>query len=76
VTLTSPLALGAQGAHVTDVAQVLAQLTLMVGDDGMQQLLVHDDSFRVPATVGVAVMDVWWEGDGGGPSDTSDRGRR
>jgi hypothetical protein len=51
MTLTSPLALGAQGAHVTDVTQVLAQLTLVVGDDGMQQLLVHDDSFRVPATV-------------------------
>ena len=34
-------------AHVTDVAQVLPELIPAVGGDGMQQLLVHDDSFRV-----------------------------
>ena len=62
VTLTSPLALGPEGAHLTDVTQVLAELTLAVGDDGMQQLLVHDGSFRVSATGVVAVMGVWWEG--------------
>ena len=51
VTLTSPLALGPEGAHVSDETQVLAELTLAVGDDGMQQLLVHDGSFRVSPRV-------------------------
>ena len=49
-------------AHVTDVAQVLPELVPAVGGDGMQQLLVHDGSFRVAATGVVAAMDVWWEG--------------
>ena len=46
MTLTSSTALGPEGAHVTDVTQVLAELTLAIGDDGMQQLLVHDGSFQ------------------------------
>ena len=38
-------------AHVTDVAQVLPELVPAVGGDGMQQLLVHDDSFRLATAV-------------------------
>src|SRR5829696_9859139 len=68
VTCSSPMAFDPGLAHVTDVAQVLPELVPAVGGDGMQQLLVHDDSFRLATAVrGVG----WWGGDG-----ASRRGRR
>jgi hypothetical protein len=46
VTVPTPEAPHLVHANTSDVPKILLHLAVTVGDDGMQQLLVHDGSFR------------------------------